>query len=577
MILSPLSLESRGDWLRVREVPVPPGFEAHCLFPLCSALCPLPSRSLGPFASGSAMAPSPRTGPGRAAGSWTVSRISWILGGATALAVALTLGDPGITCDEPLDVGPGRRYVATLWARGWGFFDRRTGEAVGVEPGGPDPFGVHAGRLAPALAFAVLVGAMAREAGRRYGRAAAAAAGFALLVMPRAFAHGHLAALDTFVCLSWTTALLAAVAALEGPRPARAMAGAGVAFGLALLTKIHAWLLPPIVLAWALSRLRPARAVAAVAAWAGVGLAVFGAGWPWLWYDTLPRLRAFLGTGIVRATIRVQYLGQVYDDRAVPWHYPWLYFAATVPIGLQVLGALGLARAWRRRREDRFALLLAATIALVLALFSTRVPVYDGERLFLLVFPLWAILIGLGFDGAWLRAGRRAWARGALLAALLGQGYGVVALHPFGLSYYNALVGGLPGAERLGLELTYWGDAIDPVLLGRLADEARPGQVAALAPTLHHQQATAALTAALHHKQIVLADESAAGRAPWLLVYRRSAYWTPPVVAAMRRGRLVAERSRQGVWLSRLWHLPAPVIQDDGPASGGPPAHFRPN
>jgi 4-amino-4-deoxy-L-arabinose transferase-like glycosyltransferase len=538
------------------------------------------------------MAPASISDPGAAPGFWTVRRIAWALGGAAALAVVLTLGDPGITIDEPLDVRPGRTYVATLWAQGWRFFGPRTvaavfadnaehpplgrwllgvasvaGEAVGLEPGGPDPFGVHAARLAPALAFAALVGVTARAAGRRFGRSAAAAAGLAVLVMPRVFAHGHLAALDTFVGLFWTTALLAAVAALERPRPAWAMAGAGFAFGLALLTKIHAWLLPPIVLAWALSRLRPARAIAAVAAWSAVGLAVFGVGWPWLWYDPLTRLRAYLGTGVVRATIRVQYLGQIYDDRAVPWHYPWLYFAATVPVGLQVLGVLGLVRAWRDRREDRFALLLTATIVLFLALFSTRVPVYDGERLFLLVFPLWAILIGLGFREAWRWAERNARVRGALLVALLGQGYGVVALHPFGLSYYNALVGGLPGAERLGLELTYWGDAIDPILLGRLAEEARPGQIAALAPTLHHLQATATLTSALHGRRILLVEESAAPRADWLAAYRRPAYWSPAVVAAMRRGRLVAERSRQGVWLSRLWQLPPPEGRGEEPGN----------
>ena len=44
----------------------------------------------------------------------------------------------------------------------------------------------------------------------------------------------------------------------------------------------------------------------------------------------------------------------------------------------------GLLRGWRGRREDPFPGLLAGSIALFLVLFSTRVPVYDGERLFLL-------------------------------------------------------------------------------------------------------------------------------------------------------------------------------------------------
>ena len=121
-------------------------------------------------------------------------------------------------------------------------------------------------------------------------------------------------------------------------------------------------------------------------------------------------------------------------------------------------------------------MLLAGSIVFFLILFSTRVPVYDGERLFLHVFPAWAMLIGLGFGWLWdRRAASRRRGRIVIGALLVGQGIGVVATHPFGLSYYNLLVGGLPGAERLGLEVTYWSDAIDNVLLDRLAREARPG------------------------------------------------------------------------------------------------------
>ena len=83
-------------------------------------------------------------------------------------------------------------------------------------------------------------------------------------------------------------------------------------------------------------------------------------------------------------------------------------------------------------------MLLAGTIGLFLVLFSTRVPVYDGERLFLHVFPAWAMLIGLGFGRLWERLGHADGAGGSCSSGfLLAQGYGTVALHPFGLSYYN--------------------------------------------------------------------------------------------------------------------------------------------
>lgn len=518
-------------------------------------------------------------------GFWTVGRIAGLLSLATFLAVLLTIAGPGITVDEPLDVRPGRTYVKTLWTRGIHFFDRDVvdsvfrdnaehpplgrwllgvasiiGEPFEVLVRGPDPLGsqgvyVRAARVAPAAAFALLVYAIALTAGRRYGRPAAWASGLSLVMMPRLFAHAHNAALDTFTACTWTLALLHAERALAASQPRKAMAIAGLTWALALLTKIHAWFLGPIVLVWALATLPTKKAIVAIALWGMVGLGVYFLGWPWLWYDPVGRLGAYLNTGVVRTSIRVQYLKVVYADRDVPWHYPWLYFAATVPVGLHAFGLVGVWRSWTTRRADRLPFLLLGAIGMFLVLFSTRVPVYDGERLFLMVFPLWAVLIGRGFAAAWEWTRARA-VRAGLIALLLAQTYGVITLHPFGLSYYNALVGGLPGAERLGLELTFWGDAVDDALLLRLAAEAEKGQTAALAPTLAPNQGAYATTTALTRKDLYLQDEAAAANADWVVVYRRTAYWKPEVESLTRTPPAVL-RTRHGVWLSGLWKRPA--------------------
>jgi 4-amino-4-deoxy-L-arabinose transferase-like glycosyltransferase len=507
------------------------------------------------------------------------------LGLCAGLAVIFTLDGPGITVDEPLDVRPGRTYLAALWSEGLHFLDRRVvdrvfrdnaehpplgrwllgiasviGEPFEVLWKGPDPTGqyVLSGRLAPALAFAALVSVVTRAAAIRWSAASGVAAGFALLAMPRVFAHAHLAALDTFLSLFWTWALLAAEQALRSARPVRAMSAAGAVWALALLIKIHAWVLLPIVGIWSLIRLPPRRAAAAVFAWAAVGSSLFVIGWPWLWYDFWARLPAYWGTGVGRVAILVQYFGQVVLDRDVPWHYPWFYFLATVPLGLQLLGLIGLARGWRNRREDPFPLLLAGTIAAFLLLFSTRVPVYDGERLYLNIFPAWALLIGLGFDWLWNHRYSSRCRRVVLALFMVAQGYGVVALHPFGLSYYNGLVGGLPGAERLGLELTYWNDPVDQILLDRLANLAQPGATAALVPSLYPGQGILTTNRALARREIVLKDTEAALGAEWIVLSRRTAYWRPEIVERLKsgKGKLVATRSRQGVWLSALWHFP---------------------
>ena len=60
----------------------------------------------------------------------TAGRLALALGGLAALAVVLTLADPGLTIDEPLDVRPGRDYLAALYHRGWHFFDRPVVDAV---------------------------------------------------------------------------------------------------------------------------------------------------------------------------------------------------------------------------------------------------------------------------------------------------------------------------------------------------------------------------------------------------------------------------------------------------------------
>ena len=519
--------------------------------------------------------------PGRSA-----RRVGLLMGGLAFLLTFATLAGPGLTIDEPLDVRPGRDYVKSLWGNGWGFFERENvdrlfrdnaehpplgrwllglaslgGQSFETLIRGADPTGLYvvSGRLAPAVCFALLVGLVGAQAARRWGRASGLAAAWSLLVMPRVFAHGHLAALDTFLSFFWTLALLVGVRAVGARRPAWAMLGAGALWSLALLTKIHAWFLAPLMLGWAFLRLPPLKALRALAVWVVAGVGLFVLGWPWLWYDTIGRWAAFWGTGVARASIRVQYFGQVWNDRELPWHYPWFYFAVTVPVVLQVLGALGLWRGWRERRADRFPLLLAASILLFLILFSARVPVYDGERLFLLVFPAWALLIGCGFGTLWKKWGGVRLGRVALGGVLLGQAWGLVATHPFGLSYYNLLVGGLPGAERLGLELTYWGDAVDRVLLDELARRVEPGDVAALAPTLYPGQGAHATTGPLVRREVVLQDESAVGRADWVVVSRREAYWSPELrrsLEAADPADRIMVRSRQGVWLSALWRFP---------------------
>jgi hypothetical protein len=115
------------------------------------------------------------------------------------------------------------------------------------------------------------------------------------------------------------------------------------------------------------------------------------------------------------------------------------------------------------------------------------VPNYDGVRLFLPVFPFLALLAGVGVQNGWRWVVRRSRSRPwrplfLLVAFFLSQAGATVLIHPYELSYYNALVGGLWGADRLGLETTYWHDPVNRAVFGWLNRRCVTNQAVAFYP-----------------------------------------------------------------------------------------------
>lgn len=555
-------------------------------------------RATNPGASTSPPPPPPPSSSPRPA---SRARLGAALAGIAAfLAVVATLGDPGITVDEPLDVRPGRAYLELLASQGRDFLrpdviERAYADnkehpplgrwllglaSVAGEPfervlRGPDPVGIYtrSGRLAPAAAFGLLVFLVVRQAAA-FGSAAAWAAAIALPAMPRLWSHAHLGALDMMIATFWLAALFAWDAATRGPAGARGAlraAAAGCVWALALLTKIHAWLLIPLAWAWAAWRRGPIRGSALWTVWLVSGLALFLLGWPWLWADPLGRLRDYLATGADRVSILTIHFGTVHRDKDVPWHYPWVHFLSSVPISIHAFAAIGVFAAARGRTPsanpnpnanapDPRPVLWGAAILGWLLLFSLVAPVYDGDRLYLMVFPLWALFAALGFQACWNRSktGRSPRALRGVLALLLAVApLNTLASHPTGLSWFNALPGGVQGAARLGLEVAYWTEAVDDRLLAELERLVEPGDTVALVPSLAPGQGRVLTTRGLLERGIVIEDDTAADSADWWIVLRRPAYWSESARARVETQAPVFTRSLDGVWLAGIWRGPA--------------------
>jgi hypothetical protein len=362
-------------------------------------------------------------------------------------------------------------------------------------------------------------------------------AGLALLLMPRVYGHAHLAALETFTNLTCTAAVLAVAAWWAGPLPPsrQAAVAAGLVMGLALLSKIQAVLIPIPVIAWALVRWRR-QAVGPVVLWGMTAFAVFFAAWPYLWLDPVGHLLEYLGRTTHRATLYCYYFGTRYADKAVPWHYPFVTFALTIPLAVLALILLGLGSVagtqgtadspsaavsdvarWRDR------LLLACGIFPLVVFAMPGVAVYDGERLFLTVFPLWAIFAGRGAFNEMVAAARfigdRAAIIGICLACLL-QFASNWRSHPSYLSYYNFSVA-IAGPERLGLELNYWGDALTRDFLKEAAIQHGPFDRIEVRPSLHQFQDGDLLRQSPILRQHL--SKSGSSPAPLQLAFRRRA------------------------------------------------------
>ena len=440
-------------------------------------------------------------------------RIVSALAAIAFVAVLLQLRGPGITIDESLNVRPGVVILRAEQTYGLLALDPRSQRDIftaGILPTDYPPLGrvwlglghelarfvagsdrldatgidVTLARTASAAAFALTILLVGRFGRRFAGEVGGVAAAIAVALSPRLFGHAHLASVETVLDLSFAGCVLVAAERLAEKPSDRIAALVGFLWGLVLLTKIQAVLVPIPLAGWMLWHHRVA-AIRPLAIVAAVGLLTFLVGWPWLWDAPIAKTLAYFGQGTDRITLFAWYFGEAIPDRAVPWHYPLVQFALTQPPLFLTIGCYGL---WQGR-TSRPLRLVAATWAFVLLFFAVPgIVVYDGPRLMLVAYPLWAILVGAGASALWARWATHDRLRKAIaaVAVLMPLGH-LIALSPCWLSYYAI---GTGPAAAIGMERTYWGDSLTPDLLAEVADAAGPGGVILVAPSLHPAQHT---------------------------------------------------------------------------------------
>lgn len=184
-----------------------------------------------------------------------------------------------------------------------------------------------------------------------------------------------------------------------------------------------------------------------------LGIAIFSiAFWPQLYlyspWQTFKVMLRFLDYDPWRGNVLLD--GEFFDQNHVPAAYLVTYLLITMPLLPLTLYVVSIPLALIRRRIAVLGAILLPP-AFLLVQFLTQAQVYNGFRHFLFTVPFLCIGAGYGLVTLGSVGGKALPRLGAVAAFVLFAGWStttMVSLFPYQYSAYNALVGGVRGAEN---------------------------------------------------------------------------------------------------------------------------------
>jgi 4-amino-4-deoxy-L-arabinose transferase-like glycosyltransferase len=302
-------------------------------------------------------------------------------------------------------------------------------------------------------------------------------------LQPQLFAMAHYATYDAILSSLWVGAILAFSRAVSpGDRGSWGWSILfGVLCGWAADTKLTGWFLPLPFVAWAILT-RSRRGLFTLAIGAAVGLVTLYLFNPAWWADPIGGVIRFFQSNLSRGKtipIEVLFLGRVYRTpvQSLPWYNTLVWTAIATPVGFLAFALAGSIRSARAiKAADPLPILaLGHWLFLLLLRALPHTPGHDGVRQFLPAFGCLAIVAGVGAAWAVARLGR--WGKILIAASLIEGAVSVAVMMPVPLSYFSPIVGGLPGAARIGMEPTYFWDGLTPEALDTLNRRAEGGEV----------------------------------------------------------------------------------------------------
>lgn len=339
-------------------------------------------------------------------------------------------------------------------------------------------------RFGAIFLWSLALGAVFFRVRRSFSASAALFAVLSIIVLPRVFTHAQIAFGDSPLISAW---LLSWAFFPRGKAGLSRWLLWGFFLGLVAAAKFTGALAFFPFLIWSLCRKERRALLPRLALGAAAACFTFWLLNPPIWHAPFSGLAKYfyLNTHREAYDIGIFFLGELHSlARPLPRWNAFFWTAVTVPAGIlfSALAFLSAAavkpfrRGRRREPEDgsfftdarrgEIGLLFWNWLLLPAVRAFHGLPVHDGIRLFAPAFPFLAVLGGLGLARLW--ACKKTVPRAAALFILLGSASSLVLYFPQGLSYYNLLIGGLPGAARAGMEAAYYWDGLDRETAGFL-------------------------------------------------------------------------------------------------------------
>ena len=327
-------------------------------------------------------------------------------------------------------------------------------------------------RLSSALFASILIGALFLTIEKRYGILPALYGSCSLLFMPLFFGHAHIAATEIPLMTFW---FLCYWAFWRGLNRLSGSLLLGLFWGCALATKFTGVLIPVPFLLWSIlfRKKEAARNIICALILAPIIAVLVNPGW---WYQPLNKIISFIQASTTRQeSIRISsfFLGTLYEF-SPPWYYSLFMLAVTIPITICFSILLGIAFQVKEKFCNSYDLLFLLNIPVIVGVtMLPKAPVHDGIRQFISVLPFLAYLSAIGWyylmeivSSAISTAALKKWGCALMLLLLIMYpAYQAQKIHPYELSYYNELIGGVQGAHERGMETTYWFDVVNKKFL----------------------------------------------------------------------------------------------------------------